>query len=276
MAGDSSTHRKKPSPTVAEAGSEAREELRSRVALLCREVAYSTDDDHARERARDELARLHQPLVAHLARRFRDRGEPLEDLIQVGMLGLVKAIDRFDPEREVEFATYATPTVIGEIKRYFRDHAWALRVPRRVQEFRQAVSRATEDLTHDLRRPPTVHELAQHLKVGDEDVLEALESTHAYQTLPLDPAADPEDEAPSLVNRLGVDDQGLEEVERREVLRPLLAELPERERRIIELRFVHHRTQSQIADDIGLSQMHVSRLLTRTLAQLRQQLTQNL
>jgi RNA polymerase sigma-B factor len=256
---------------VAEATRLTKDELRDRVSSEFAIIHASDSSPAEVETAREELIRLHQPLVGHLARRFSDRGEPHEDLMQVGMLGLVKAIDRFEPERGLEFVTYAVPTVLGEIKRYFRDHAWAMRVPRRVQEIRLSLSSAVEDLTQELQRAPSVDEIASRVGAGRDDILEAFEASNAYQTVPLDPAADPEETMPSLVDQLGVDDPGLIGVERREVLRPMLQELPERERLILELRFIHQHTQSQIASEVGISQMHVSRILTRTLASLREQ-----
>ena len=258
--------------TVAETGRLTKDELRDRVSSEF-SVIHSPDSTPAEiETARDTLARLHQPLVGHLARRFSDRGEPQEDLMQVGMLGLVKAIDRFEPDRGLEFVTYAVPTVLGEIKRYFRDHAWAMRVPRRVQETRLSLSAAVEDLTQELERAPSIDEIAHRVGAGRDDILEAFEAANAYQTVPLDPAADPEETMPSLVDQLGVDDPGMIGVERRAVLRPLLQRLPERERLILELRFIHQHTQSQIASELGISQMHVSRILTRTLAELRERI----
>jgi len=219
---------------------------------------------------RDRLVEMHLPLVEHLARRFRNRGEPLDDLVQVATIGLIKSVDRFDPERGVEFSTYATPTIVGEIKRHFRDKGWAVRVPRRLQELRLSLSTATGELSQRLGRAPTVHELAGHLKLTDEEVLEGLESANAYSTLSLDVPDQGDDDAPAVADALGSDDEALEGVEYREALRPLLAELPAREKKIVLLRFFGNMTQSQIADEIGISQMHVSRLLARTLAQLRE------
>ena len=252
-----------------------RDELRERVGSMFATIHSSDSSPAEIETAREELTRLHQPLVGHLARRFADRGEPHEDLAQVGMLGLVKAIDRFEPERGIEFVTYAVPTILGEVKRYFRDHAWAMRVPRRVQEIRLSLSSAVEELTQELQRAPSIDEIAGRVGAGREDVLEAIEASNAYQTVPLDPAADPEDSMPSLVDQLGVEDPGLIGVERREILRPLLRDLPERERLILELRFIHQHTQSQIAGEVGISQMHVSRILSRVLTRLRQDIEQD-
>jgi RNA polymerase sigma-B factor len=220
---------------------------------------------------RNRLVRMHLPLVEHLARRFRNRGEPLDDLTQVATIGLIKSVDRFDPERGVEFSTYATPTVVGEIKRHFRDKGWAVRVPRRLQELRLALTTATAELSQRHGRSPTVHELAEKLGISEEEVLEGLESANAYSTLSLD-VPDTDDESPAVADTLGAYDEALEGVEYRESLKPLLEDLPPREKRILLLRFFGNMTQSQIAQEVGISQMHVSRLLARTLAQLREKL----
>jgi RNA polymerase sigma-B factor len=234
-------------------------------ARLHAEAAPQTERDDARE----ALVHLHLPLVEHCARRFRNRGEPFEDLVQVGTIGLLKAVDRFDTDRGVEFSTYATPTIIGEIKRYFRDKGWAIRVPRRLQELRMQIGATSAELTQSLGRSPTARELAEAIGCSVEDVLEGLESANAYSTLSLD-AGDSSDDGPSsMLDSLGVDDANLEHVEVRESLRPLLDQLDPREKRILLLRFFRNMTQSQIAEEIGVSQMHVSRLLSRTLEQLR-------
>jgi RNA polymerase sigma-B factor len=237
---------------------------------LFAQLARTPDDSPEHQAIRDELVELHLPLVEHLARRFAGRGEPLDDLVQVGTIGLIKSVDRFDTERGVEFSTYATPTVVGEIKRHFRDKGWAVRVPRRLQELRLALSAATEELSHTLGRAPTVAELATRLGVSEEDVLEGLESANAYSTVSLDAGSDTEDGPVAMLETIGIEDEALEGVEYRESLRPLLAKLPARERRILLLRFFRNMTQSQIAEEIGISQMHVSRLLARTLAELRE------
>ncbi|WP_441250302.1 RNA polymerase sigma factor SigF [Kitasatospora sp. McL0602] len=220
---------------------------------------------------RNQLVRMHIPLVEHLARRFRNRGEPLDDLTQVATIGLIKSVDRFDHERGVEFSTYATPTIVGEIKRHFRDKGWAVRVPRRLQELRLSLTTATSELSQRHGRSPTVHELAEHLGISEEEVLEGLESANAYSTLSLD-VPDSDDESPAVADTLGTTDEALEGVEYRESLKPLLAQLPPREQKILVLRFFRNMTQSQIATEVGISQMHVSRLLARTLAQLREKL----
>ncbi|MDT0265625.1 RNA polymerase sigma factor SigF [Streptomyces sp. DSM 44915] len=236
-------------------------------------VELRTLPEGSAERAelRDTLVRMHLPLVEHLARRFRNRGEPLDDLTQVATIGLIKSVDRFDPERGVEFSTYATPTVVGEIKRHFRDKGWAVRVPRRLQELRLSLSQATAELSQQHGRAPTVHELAQRLNISEEEVLEGLESANAYSTLSLD-VPDTDDESPAVADTLGAEDDALEGVEYRESLKPLLEQLPPREKKILLLRFFGNMTQSQIAQEVGISQMHVSRLLARTLAQLRERL----
>jgi RNA polymerase sigma-B factor len=221
------------------------------------------------EQVRNELVQLHLPLVDHLARRFRNRGEPLDDLVQVGTIGLIKSVDRFQLDRGVEFSTYATPTVLGEIKRYFRDKGWAVRVPRRLQELRLSLATATAELTQELGRAPTVAELAERLKVNEEDILEGLESANAYSTLSLDAPDIGESDGQSMVDSLGADDEALEGVDYRESLKPLLAQLDPRAKHILMLRFFRGMTQSQIAAEVGISQMHVSRILSRTLAQLR-------
>lgn len=238
-------------------------------------VFHDEDESQARrDGARDGLVHLHLPLVEHCARRFRNRGEPLEDLVQVGTIGLIKSIDRFDSFRGVEFSTYATPTIIGEIKRYFRDKGWAIRVPRRLQELRMQIGAATAELTQSLGRSPTVRELAESIGCSVEEIVEGIESSNAYSTLSLDASDDSDDSAASMLDAIGVDDAGLEHVEIRESIKPLLDRLEPREKKILLLRFFKNMTQSQIAEEIGVSQMHVSRLLTRTLEQLRTSLEQ--
>jgi len=244
------------------------EAIKRRSHALFAELRDAETPPVLRESCREALIHLHLPLVEHCARRFRNRGEPLEDLVQVGTIGLIKAIDRFDTERGVEFSTYATPTIIGEVKRHFRDRGWAIRVPRRLQELRLQISTTTADLTQSLGRSPKPSELADAIGCTVEEIIEGLESSNAYSTLSLD-AGNDDNETASLVDVLGIDDADLEYVELRESLKPLLDALPTREKRILMLRFFRNMTQSQIAEQIGVSQMHVSRLLTRTLAQLR-------
>jgi RNA polymerase sigma-B factor len=243
---------------------------RARAREMFVELAGLGEDDARRARLRDELVEAHLPLVEYLARRFRNRGEPLDDLIQVATIGLIKSVDRFDLERGVEFSTYATPTIVGEIKRHFRDKGWAIRVPRRLQELKLSLTKATSELSQKNGRSPTVAELAAHLQMTDEEILEGLESANAYSAVSLDAPDGGDDDSPAVADSLGIMDESLEGVEYRESLKPLLERLPPREKRILLLRFFGNMTQSQIAAELGISQMHVSRLLARTLAQLRE------
>ncbi|MFF8997883.1 RNA polymerase sigma factor SigF [Streptomyces achromogenes] len=255
-----------PDPQVA-----ANIDTRTLSRSLFLRLAALEQDSPERAYVRDTLIELNLPLVRYAAARFRSRNEPMEDIVQVGTIGLIKAIDRFDCERGVEFPTFAMPTVVGEIKRFFRDTSWSVRVPRRLQELRLALTKASDELSQKLDRSPTVTELAAVLGVSEEDVVDGLAVGNAYTASSLDSPA-PEDDGGegSLADRLGYEDTALEGVEYRESLKPLLAKLPPRERRIIMLRFFANMTQSQIGEEVGISQMHVSRLLTRTLAQLRE------
>jgi len=246
---------------------------RGRARELFERLATLPEGNEERQRIRGELVELHLPLVEYLARRFRNRGEWLDDLTQVATIGLIKSIDRFDLSRGVEFSTYATPTIVGEIKRHFRDKGWAVRVPRRLQELKLALTKAISDLAQRLGRAPTVAELAVHLQMSEEEVLEGLESANAYSTVSLDAPDSGDEDAPAVAESLGMLDDALEGVEYRESLKPLLERLPPREKKILMLRFFGNMTQSQIATELGISQMHVSRLLARTLTQLREGLT---
>jgi RNA polymerase sigma-B factor len=239
------------------------EETRARSAELFADLGAGHDG------AREALVHLHRPLVEYCARRFRDRGEPFEDLVQVGTIGLIKAIDRFDAERGVEFTTYATPTILGEIKRHFRDKGWAIRVPRRLQELRLAISSHTGELTQQLGRSPTPRELAAAIGCSVDDVMEGLESANAYAPISLDAPEDGENSAATMLDALGIDDENLGHVELRESIRPMLDGLDQRSQQILVLRFFRNMTQTQIATEVGVSQMHVSRLLSRSLEQLR-------
>jgi RNA polymerase sigma-B factor len=220
-----------------------------------------------REAARDRLVQSHLALVESLARRYGGRGEQHDDLVQVGTIGLLQAIDRFDPARGASLAAFAVPTVLGEIRRHFRDRGWAVRVPRRLQELSRALTETRAVLTQELGRAPTVAELAERTGLDAEVVLEGLESAGAYSTVPLSVDSDTD-------TAFGGDDAALTHVENREALRPLLQALPPRERRILALRFVRGWSQQQIAEEVGISQVHVSRLLSRTLAALRAELTE--
>ncbi|MEA2497741.1 MAG: polymerase sigma-B factor [Actinomycetota bacterium] len=230
-------------------------------------------DEEERLQYRSKLVDQHIGLVEFLARRFRNRGEPLEDLVQVGTIGLLKAIDRFDLEREVEFSTYATPTIVGELKRHFRDKGWAVRVPRRLQELHLQLTKVVSHLGQELGRSPTVGEIAEAAGASEEEVLEGLEIAQAYNFTSIDAPIDSGDGgSTSFADQLGAEDEHLENLEYRASLAPEMQKLPEREQQILYLRFFKGQTQSEIADRLGISQMHVSRLLNRTLAQLREAL----
>jgi len=246
---------------------------RARARELFERLAAMPPGSPEREQLRGVLVEMHLPLVEYLARRFRNRGEWLDDLTQVATIGLIKSIDRFDLERGVEFSTYATPTIVGEIKRHFRDKGWAVRVPRRLQELKLSLTKAIGELAQREGRAPTVSELAAHLQMSEEEVLEGLESANAYSTVSLDAPDSGDEDAPAVADSLGIVDEALEGVEYRESLKPLLERLPPREKKILLLRFFGNLTQSQIAAELGISQMHVSRLLARTLTQLRDGLT---
>jgi RNA polymerase sigma-B factor len=224
--------------------------------------------------ARERLIEQYLPLVRSLARRYSYRGEQLEDLVQVGCIGLIKAIDRFDVERGVELTTYATPNIIGEIKRHFRDKGWSIRVPRGLQELNVRLSHLIEDLTVQLERSPTIPELAKAAGVEEEEVLEALESGQAYATLSLSaPALGDDNSDLDPLESLGQIEHEYEVSEDRAVLAPGLKILDDRERRILQLRFYEGLTQSQIAQQVGISQMHVSRLIRRALEKIREEIS---
>jgi RNA polymerase sigma-B factor len=228
-------------------------------------VAFHREGDQdARERALVEL----MPLVRALASRYAGRGEPFEDLVQVGSIGLIKAVDRFDVDRGVDFASYAVPTIVGEIRRHFRDKAWAMHVPRRLKELSLRLSRVLDQLTTELGRSPTIAELAKAAGVDEEEAIDALDAMSAYSTRSLYAPFD-DDSDDSLSEKLGTDEMGYGEVEDGAVVAAGLDALDERERRIVELRFFEEMTQSQIASEIGISQMHVSRLLRRALVTMR-------
>ncbi|WP_329172423.1 RNA polymerase sigma factor SigF [Streptomyces decoyicus] len=226
---------------------------------------------HEYQYARNTLIEMNMSMVRYVARRYRNRGDDMEDVIQVGTIGLIKAIDRFELSREVEFSTFAVPYILGEIKRFFRDTGWAVHVPRRLQELRSDLAKAKEHLAATLDRDPTVRELAAHLDLSEEEVIEGIVAANGYTAGSLDTPADPDpsEQRRTLVDVLGEDDPALQTVEDLHVLAPLLDTLDARERRLIELRFGQEMTQSQIGDELGVSQMHVSRLLSRTLSKLR-------
>jgi RNA polymerase sigma-B factor len=222
-----------------------------------------------RDRVRARLIELYIPLAEYLARRFRNRGEQFDDLVQVANLGLIKSVDGFDPTRGAAFTSYAIPMIVGELKRHFRDKGWDVRVPRRLQELRLEISKVSGDLAQELGRSPTVADLAQKLGASEEDVIEGIESGHAYRALSINAPANGDEAGAELADLLGGVDRDLEAVDDRESLRPLIAQLPPREQRIIAMRFFGNMTQTQIAERLGISQMHVSRLLAHALTQLR-------
>ncbi|OFK24838.1 SigB/SigF/SigG family RNA polymerase sigma factor [Olsenella sp. HMSC062G07] len=233
--------------------------------------------DEGDEDARQQLVVSHLNLVRFLASKFKNRGEPLDDLIQVGTIGLIKAVDRFDPSRGLEFTTFATPTILGEIRRHFRDKGWSVRVPRRLQELSAKVNQTKELLTKDLHREPSVEEVAQALEVSVDEVLEAMESSSAYSTISLEGGAttDDDEEAPSVLDRRGEDDQGLVSADDRLSIEEAIRDFSSREQDIIRMRFLEGLTQVEIAGKLGISQVQVSRLLRRTLKKLQDKIGPN-
>ncbi|MFB7477110.1 SigB/SigF/SigG family RNA polymerase sigma factor [Kitasatospora sp. NPDC056184] len=239
--------------------------------VLLRRLATLEEGTREYSYVRSTLVEMNLSLVRFAIRRFDSHREPKEDLLQVGALGLIKAIDRFDPEVGVEFTTFALPTVLGEIRRHFRDTTWAVHVPRRLQELRITLARAQERLAQGLDRAPTVAELAEHLGIGAEEVVEGLTAANGHTAGSLDGGGGEDGDGPGpLAGHLGEDDRELDLVEDLVALKPLVTALPERERLILSMRFCEDMTQSQIGARLGLSQMHVSRLLSRTLRHLRQ------
>nr|WP_030742317.1 RNA polymerase sigma factor SigF [Streptomyces sp. NRRL F-5135] len=222
---------------------------------------------------RNTLVELNLALVKFAAGRFRSRSEPMEDIVQVGTIGLIKAIDRFELSRGVEFPTFAMPTIIGEIKRFFRDTSWSVRVPRRLQELRLDLAKAGDELAQQLDRAPTVGELAHRLGLTKDEVVEGMVASNAYSASSLDAQPEDDDTEGALADRIGYEDHGIEGIEYVESLKPLIAGLPSRDRKILSLRFVANMTQSEIGEELNISQMHVSRLLSRTLTRLRKGLT---
>ncbi|MFJ8042628.1 SigB/SigF/SigG family RNA polymerase sigma factor [Kitasatospora sp. NPDC096147] len=220
---------------------------------------------------RGTLIELNVSLVRFAVRRFSGSREPHDDIVQAGTVGLIKAIDRFEPERGLEFTTFAVPTIVGEVKRYFRDGTWAVHVPRRLQEARLAVVKGSDELEQRLDRSPTVAELAEHLGFTPAEVLEGLGAAEARTANSLEARLDDgaEGEGPGLEAQLGAEDPRFERIDAIEALKPTIAALPERDRLLLALRFGEELTQSQIGERLGVSQMHVSRLLTRVLAELR-------
>lgn len=230
---------------------------------------FSLYKDKGDEAARDELIMSHLNLVRFLASKFKNRGEPLDDLIQVGTIGLIKAIDRFDPSRGLEFTTYATPTILGEIKRHFRDKGWSIRVPRRLQELSAKVNQATDDLTKELQRSPSTEEVAAKLGVSVDEVLEAMESSGAYSSVPLEAGSSDEEDAPAIIDHYASVDENLAASDDRMVIEDTIRDFSPREREVIRMRFVEGLTQVEIAKRLGVSQVQVSRLLRRTLKKVQ-------
>ena len=226
---------------------------------------------HGDRRARDQLITMYLPLVRSLARRYSSRGEHFDDLVQVGSIGLIKAIDRFDLTRGVELTTYATPNIIGEIKRYFRDKGWSVRVPRGLQELNIRLNKVIDELVPKLQRSPTINEIAEAAGATPEEVLEALETSQAYNSVSLQAAPNGEsgDDETGLIDYMGTEEEAYDTMEDRTMLAPGFAKLDARERYILHLRFFEGLTQSQIAARVGISQMHVSRLIRRALEKLR-------
>jgi RNA polymerase sigma-B factor len=226
------------------------------------------------QRHRDKIVERCLPLADHIARRFEGRGEPRDDLVQVARVGLVNAVARFDVDAGSDFVSFAVPTIMGEVRRHFRDNSWSVKVPRRLKELHLRLGTATADLSQRLGRAPTATELASELEMDREEVVEGLVAGSSYNTLSIDSSGNSseEDDARAIADTLGDVDAGLDRIEDRESLRPLLEALPERERMVLVLRFFESMTQTQIAERVGISQMHVSRLLAKSLARLRDQL----
>ena len=268
----------------AAAAAATRRERRVHISRRVPEGKAAWDKDRTRElfrrykeegdlEARDQLIVSHLNLVRFLAGKYKNRGEPLDDIVQVGTVGLIKAIDRFEPERGLEFTTYATPTITGEIKRHFRDKGWSVRVPRRLQELSSKVNKTTDELTKELQRSPSVDEIADRLGVTVDEVLEAMESSTAYSSIPLEAGGSSDnDEAPSIIDRYASWDKDLAGADDRMTLEQVLDDFSPREQDIIRMRFEEDLTQVEIAERLGVSQVQVSRLLRRTLRKLQEKM----
>ena len=237
---------------------------------LFAELAALPPDHPDRAALRGKLVTGYLPVVQHIARRFAGRGEPVDDLEQAGTVGLLNAVDRFEPDRGIDFLSYAVPTITGEVRRHFRDRTWSMRVPRRLKDLQSAINSTVGQLSQELNRAPRPSEIAARLGIPVEEVVEGLDAQQAYRSTSLDELVSGADT--SLADTLGMADAELDKVEYRQTLAPLLDDLPERERTILVLRFFGNMTQTQIADRVGISQMHVSRLLAQTVAGLRRKL----
>ncbi|MFF1273774.1 RNA polymerase sigma factor SigF [Streptomyces marokkonensis] len=258
-------------PEVADPGQVAPQDARELSKQFFRRLTELEEGTHEYQYARNTLIEMNMSLVRYAAGRFRSRGpEEMEDIVQVGMIGLIKAIDRFELSREVEFTSFAIPYIVGEIKRFFRDTSWSVHVPRRLQEARVQLARATEELRSRLGRTPTTAELAQLMSLTEEEVNEARIASNGYNSASLDAAIGSEPDGESvLADFIGTEDAALGLVEDFHALAPMIADLDERERKIVHWRFVEELTQAEIGERLGCSQMHVSRLLSRTLKRLR-------
>ncbi|MFF9899161.1 RNA polymerase sigma factor SigF [Streptomyces longispororuber] len=259
-------------PEIGDPAKVAPHDARALSKLFFERLSVLEEGTHAYQYARNTLIEMNMSLVRFAAGRYRSRNpEELEDIVQVGMIGLIKAIDRFELSREVEFTSFAVPYIVGEIKRFFRDTSWAVHVPRRLQEARVHLARATEELRSRLGRTPTVKELAELMSLSEEEVTEARIASNGYSAASLDAALTHDDESETpLADFIGRDDAALELVEDFHSLAPMIADLDERERQIIHWRFVDELTQREIGERLGVSQMHVSRLLSRCLTRLRE------
>jgi RNA polymerase sigma-B factor len=242
---------------------------------LLQELSLLEPEDRRREEIRSELVVMHTPLARYIARRYAYRGEAQEDIEQAAMLGLVKAINRFDPDVGQHFVAYATPTMTGEVKRHFRDRTWSVRIPRQLQELRLALRTVRQDFQRDHGRVPTVPEIAEILGITEEEAIEAIGASDAYRPVSLDSPVTDEDGGEALGDLIGDDDPELDLVIDRNALRPMLERLPERERTILIYRFFGNKTQTEIAELMDISQMHVSRLISRSLAALRAKLLED-
>jgi RNA polymerase sigma-B factor len=236
------------------------------------EYARLDGTDPRRESLREDLVTGYLPVAQHIARRFAHRGEPLDDLVQVATVGLINAVDRFEPDRGSDFFSFAVPTISGEVRRHFRDQGWSMRVPRRLKDLHVSINAAVAELSQRLGRAPRPSELAEKLDLPTNEVLEGLAAGQAYRGSSLDEILSGDQSGTTLGDLLGEADAELERVDYQQSLQPLLAELPDRERTILMLRFFGNKTQTQIADQVGVSQMHVSRLLAQTLARMRDRL----
>ena len=241
---------------------------------MFRELQGMPQDSAKFSRQRDRIVERCLPLADHIARRFDGRGEPRDDLVQVARVGLVNAVIRFDVDAGSDFVSFAVPTIMGEVRRHFRDNSWSVKVPRRLKELHLRLGAATAELSQRLGRAPTATELAAELGMDRDEVVEGLVAGSSYNTLSIDSggSGSGSEDAPAIADTLGDVDTGLDQIENREALRPLLEALPERERTVLLLRFFESLTQTQIAERVGISQMHVSRLLAKSLARLRDQL----